>query len=114
MGESAGAKLLSAVMVSPASNGLYSQAILESGSVQCIRDSVTAKNERALLLKQLGLGPDEAASLLTLPAGTIIKAQAKICDGLGGNSFFGPVLDAGLTIPEDAYQYVTANGSSRV
>ncbi len=104
MGESAGAKLLSAVMVSPASTGLYSQAILESGSVQCIRDSVTAKNERALLLKQLGLGPDEAATLLTLPAGTIIKAQAKICDGLGGNSFFGPVLD-GITIPEDAYQY---------
>jgi para-nitrobenzyl esterase len=31
MGESAGAKLLSAVMVSPASKGLYQQAILESG-----------------------------------------------------------------------------------
>jgi para-nitrobenzyl esterase len=104
MGESAGAKLLSAVMVSPASKGLYSQAILESGAVQCIRDSVTAKNARALLLKQLGLGPDEASKLLTLSADTIIKAQAKVCEGIGGNSFFGPVAD-GITIPEDGYQY---------
>jgi len=50
MGESAGAKLLSAVMVAPASKGLYQQAILESGAVQCIRDSGTAKNARARVL----------------------------------------------------------------
>jgi para-nitrobenzyl esterase len=104
MGESAGAKLLSAVMVSPASKGLYQQAILESGSVQCIRDTMTAKNARTLLLKELGLGPDDAAKLLTLPADTILKAQAKVCDGIGGNSFFGPVYD-GITIPQNAYDY---------
>ncbi len=104
MGESAGAKLLSAVMVSPASKGLFSQAILESGSVQCIRDTTTAKNERGILLRQLGLKPDEAAKLLTLPSETVIKAQAKITAGIGGNSFFGPVYD-GITIPEDAYEY---------
>ncbi|HEX3934101.1 MAG TPA: carboxylesterase/lipase family protein [Puia sp.] len=113
MGESAGAKLLSAVMVSPASKGLYRQAILESGSVQCIRDSSTAKNERALLLKQLGLGPDDAARLLTLPADVIIKAQGKICAGIGGNSFFGPVLD-GVTIPEDAYKYAARHKLSGI
>jgi para-nitrobenzyl esterase len=105
MGESAGAKLLSAVMVSPASKGLFSQAILESGSVQCIRDILTAKNERGILLRQLGLKPNDAAKLLTLPADEVIKAQAKVTAGIGGNSFFGPVYD-GLTIPEDAYQYV--------
>ena len=104
MGESAGAKLLSAVMVSPASKGLYCQAILGSGSVQCIRDTATAKNARTLLLKQLGLGPDDAGKLLTLPAQTIIKAQAKVCAGIGGNSFFGPVAD-GVTITEDGYEY---------
>jgi len=104
MGESAGAKLLSAVMVAPASKGLYQQAILESGSVQCIRDTVTAKNERALLLKDLGLTAGDAPKLLTLPADQIIAAQARITAGISGNSFFGPVLD-GTTIPEDAYQY---------
>ena len=104
MGESAGAKLLSAVMVAPASRGLYQQAILESGSVQCIRDSVTAKNGRALLLKQMGLGPKDAPQLLTIAADSLIKAQAKVCVGLAGNSFFGPVYD-GVTIPEDGHQY---------
>jgi len=104
MGESAGAKLLSAVMVSPASKGLYQQAILESGAVQCIRDSVTAGKARSLLLKQLGLDPKDARKLLTIAADSLIKAQAKVCAGIGGNSFFGPVYD-GITTPEDGYQY---------
>jgi para-nitrobenzyl esterase len=104
MGESAGAKLVSAVMVAPASQGLYEQAILESGSVQCIRDSVTAGNGRALLLKQMGLGPEDVRKLLTIAADSLIKAQAKVCAGIGGNSFFGPVYD-GVTIPEDGHQY---------
>ena len=104
MGESAGAKLLSAVMVAPASKGLFQQAILESGAVQCIRDSGTAKKGRALLLQQLGLRSDEARKLLTISADTLLKAQAKVCAGIGGNSFFGPVYD-GVTIPEDGYQY---------
>lgn len=104
MGESAGAKLLSAVMVAPASKGLYKQAILESGSVSCIRDIATAKNERGRLLKQLGLTPGDARKLLTMPADSIIKAQGIICEGIGGNSQFGPVYD-GVTIPEDGYKY---------
>lgn len=100
MGESAGAKLISAVMVAPASKGLYQQAILESGSVQCIRDTVTARNERSALLRQLGL--DDPRQLLNIPADTLIRAQGKICAGIGGNSQFGPVYD-GVTIPEDGY-----------
>jgi para-nitrobenzyl esterase len=90
--------------VTPASKGLFRQAILESGAVQCIRDSVTAGKARALLLKQLGLDPKDARKLLTIAADTLIKAQAKVCAGIGGNSFFGPVYD-GVTIPEDGYQY---------
>lgn len=107
MGESAGAKLISAVMVAPASKGLYQQAILESGSVQCIRDTVTARNERSRLLKQLGLGPNDARKLLDIPADTLIRAQGRICDGIGGNSQFGPVYD-GKTITTDAYRYAAS------
>jgi len=113
MGESAGAKLLSAVMVAPASNGLFQQAILESGAVQCIRDSGTAKNERALLLHELGLAPDQARKLLTMPVDTLMRAQAKVCTGIGGNSFFGPVYD-GVTIPADGYQYAREGKLSNV
>lgn len=113
MGESAGAKLLSAVMVAPASKGLYQQAVLESGSVSCIRDITTAKNERARLLKQLGLSPGDARKLLAMPADSIIKAQGIICDGIGGNSQFGPVYD-GVTIPEDGYKYAASGRLSGI
>jgi para-nitrobenzyl esterase len=106
MGESAGAKLISAVLVSPKSKGLFQQYIAESGSVQCIRDVVTAKNERLKVLHQLGLGPKDVRKLLTLPADTIMKAQAKVCTGIGGNSFFGPVYD-GVVIKNDAYKYAS-------
>ena len=104
MGESAGAKLISAVLVSAKSKGLFQQYIAESGSVQCIRDSVTAKNERGLLLRQMGLNQNDAGKLLTLPADSIIKIQGAVCTGIGGNSFFGPVYD-GEVIKEDGYQY---------
>jgi len=113
MGESAGAKLLSAVMVAPASKRLFQQIIAESGSVQCIRDTVTAKNERLRLLRQLGLGPDDAAKLLNLPADSLVKAQGIICKGIGGNSQFGPVYD-GSAIIEDAYKYAASKNVPRI
>lgn len=113
MGESAGAKMVSAVMVAPASKGLYQQAIMESGSVQCIRDITTAKNVRIRLLKQLGLNPGDARKLLIMPADSIIKAQGVICEGIAGNSQFGPVYD-GATIPEDGYKYAASGKLSRI
>jgi para-nitrobenzyl esterase len=104
MGESAGAKLLSAVMVAPKSKGLFRQLIAESGSVQCVRDTVTAKLARAKMLRQMGLSPQDASKLLTIPADSLMKIQAIVCAGIGGNSFFGPVYD-GVIIKEDAYKY---------
>ena len=104
MGESAGAKLISAVLVSPKSKGLFQQYIAESGSVQCIRSIVTAKNERLRILHQMELGPQDARKLLTLPTDSIMKIQGIVCKGIGGNSFFGPVYD-GVAIREDGYQY---------
>jgi para-nitrobenzyl esterase len=104
MGESAGAKLLSAVSVSPKSRGLFQQFIGESGSVQCIRDTTTAKKIRERELAKLRLGKSEAAKLLTLPADSLISAQAAVCQGVEGTSFFGPVND-GVVINNDPYQY---------
>ncbi|HEY8928707.1 MAG TPA: carboxylesterase family protein [Mucilaginibacter sp.] len=113
MGESAGAKLISAVLVSPLSKGLFRQYIAESGSVQCVRDTITAKNERLKILKQLGLEAKDVRKLLTLPADTIMRAQAKVCAGIGGNSFFGPVYD-GVVVPEDGYKYAGSKTISNI
>ena len=113
MGESAGAKLISAVLVSPLSKGLFQQYIAESGSVQCIRSIATAKNERLKILTQLGLKQSDVAKLLTLPADSIIKAQNIVCAGIGGNSFFGPVED-GVVITSDGYHYAESKSMPRI
>ncbi|WP_431210086.1 carboxylesterase/lipase family protein [Puia sp. P3] len=108
MGESAGAKLLSAVMVSPVSKGLFRQAILESGAVQCIRDSGTAKRARGLLMAELGVS--DPRELVNLSGEELMRAQRKVCDGIGG-ILFGPVYD-GVTIPEDGYAYAASSLAS--
>lgn len=104
MGESAGAKLVSAVLVSPASKGLFQQYIAESGSVQCVRDINTAKGERSRILHQLHLNEGDAAKLLTMPADSLIKAQNITGKDVTGLLFIGPVND-GVVINSDPYIY---------
>jgi len=113
MGESAGAKLISAVLISPLSKGLFQQYIAESGSVQCVRDTVTAKNERLRILNKMGLTSKDVRKLLTLPADSIMKIQGIITDGIGGNSCFGPVYD-GKVIPMDGYKYAASKDLSKI
>lgn len=106
MGESAGAKLVSTLLVSPMAKGYFHQLILESGSVQCIRDSVTAKVIRQRLLDTLKI--NRPADLLKLSTAQIIEAQNKVCKGAQGTNYFGPVID-GSAITEDPYQYLKQN-----
>ncbi|GAB3588819.1 carboxylesterase/lipase family protein [Hymenobacter daeguensis] len=113
MGESAGAKLVSAVLVTPAADGLYQQVILESGGTQAVRDTATAAAVTSRLLAALKLGPDQAAQLLTLPTATIVAAQQKIAAGPNGLQLFGPVLD-GLTIPEAPLAHLARAGRPKV
>ena len=109
MGESAGAKLVSAVLAAPAAQGFFQQVILESGGAQAVRDTATAAAVARRLLAALGLRPDQARQLLTLPTADIIRAQEKITAGPSGLQLFGPVLD-GLTIPEAPLAYLARPG----
>jgi para-nitrobenzyl esterase len=111
MGESAGAKLTSALLASPQAKGYYSQLVLESGAVQCIRDSVTAKGIRQRLMNELGVG--KPADLLNISAEKLIAAQSKIANGAQGTNYWGPVSD-GVVIDGDAYQAVRKVNNSKV
>ena len=113
MGESAGAKLVGALMVTPAADGLYQQVILESGGTQAVRDTATAATVTARLLAALGLRADQAAQLLTLPTATIVQAQQQLAAGPGGLQLFGPVLD-GVTIPEAPLAHLARAGRPKV
>lgn len=103
IGESAGAKLISTLLTTPAAKGYFSQLILESGAVNCIRDTTTAKAIRKRLMDTLGIS--NPADLLHLPAATLITAQAKVCGGAKGTNYFGPVQD-GILIKDDALRYI--------
>lgn len=111
MGESAGAKLASTLLVSPLARGTFQQLILESGSVQCIRDSVTAKEIRKRLLTQLNI--DHPSQLLNLSAEALIKAQALVCNGAVGTNYFGPVED-GIVIKGDPYEVASRQSDKHV
>lgn len=106
IGESAGAKLASTLLVSAQAKGYFQQMILESGSVQCVRDTVTAKMIRQRLLDTLGV--KKPADLLGISTEKLIAAQDKVCGGAHGTSYFGPVID-GSTITEDPYLYLKQN-----
>ncbi|WP_052695202.1 carboxylesterase/lipase family protein [Hymenobacter sp. AT01-02] len=103
MGESAGAKMVGGLLVAPAARGLFQQAILESGSVQAVRDTATAGAVARQLLRELHQ-PD-AHALLTLPADSLVRAQARFASGAGGLQVFGPVLD-GKTIKMPPLEYL--------
>lgn len=111
MGESAGAKLVGALLVTPAAQGLFQQAILESGAVQAIRDTATAATVTRQLLRHLHLA--DAQDLLTLPADSLIRAQSRFASGAGGLQVFGPVLD-GRTIPQPPLSYLKTSRPVRV
>lgn len=111
MGESAGAKLTSTLLTTKAADGLYSQLVLESGGVQCIRDSVTAKSIRQRLLDTLHLS--KPADLLALPTDQLIIAQNKVLHGAQGTNYFGPVQD-GVIITDDPYRYIQNHVNRKV
>ncbi|NCD71527.1 carboxylesterase/lipase family protein [Mucilaginibacter agri] len=111
MGESAGAKLTSTLLLTPAAKGLFSQLVLESGGVQCVRDSVTAKAIRQRIMDELHV--TKAADLLNLPTDQLITAQAKVCNGAQGTNYFGPV-DDGVIISGNPYQYLARNKNKKI
>ena len=100
-GESAGAAAVGTLLAMPSAQGLFHRAILQSGTGR----AADAKGGAAVvdaLLKELGLGREQAAQLRTIDAGRIIEAQAGVAAqarGFGGMAF-GPVVD-GETLLEN-------------
>ncbi|GAA4305800.1 carboxylesterase family protein [Compostibacter hankyongensis] len=111
MGESAGAKLASTLAVAPEARNYFSQLILESGGLQCIRDTVTAKAIRQRFMEALNIRDPRA--LLSMPAEKLIAAQGKVCQGAQATNYFGPVID-GQIINDDPYSYLKKHPPSGI
>lgn len=100
MGESGGGVKVTALLALPQARGLFSRAVVESGSVP--PGQFTEAQSAALtrqLLAQLGLTAQTWRQLLTLPASALLQAL----DSLGESSMLlSPVLPGSLA--EDSYE----------
>jgi len=113
-GESAGSMSIAALLAMPAAKGLFSSAIMQSGTSQTLHPK-QAEEITAAWLSELGIKPDGDLSRLTsLSAESIMEAAGRMTLKLSGDSlsmFFQPVVD-GKTLPEEPSKAI-AKGAAK-
>lgn len=113
MGQSAGAKSVSNIMVTPKAKGMFNKIIVQSGATQCIRDLNTATKIAEIVLDELGLNADTAEEILNIDSERIIEAQKAAYKRINMGHLFGPVLD-GRTILERPEDYIKAGKVGKI
>ncbi|HEY0602939.1 MAG TPA: carboxylesterase/lipase family protein [Herpetosiphonaceae bacterium] len=96
-GESAGAMSIAALLAMPEAQGLYQQAILQSGAAQVQLPEQASAVARAIL-EQLGVTPDNLDALRSIPGEIVLQTAIAVQSAMGGGLIFLPVLD-GATLP---------------
>lgn len=110
IGQSAGAKLISSILLTDKGRALINKVILESGATQCIRDLDTARNTADRYLHTAGLDSGHVQDILTWPAEKIIQAQKELFQGVNLHTV-GPVFDQ-INLRGEAALDMIANGPS--
>jgi para-nitrobenzyl esterase len=100
-GQSGGGAKTAALLAVPSSYGLYQRLGIMSAPNPTLLTPDAGTDATALLLEHLGIRPEDAEQLLTLPAERLIEAQGAIGGPLGP---FAPVLDGTWAVaqPSDA------------
>lgn len=112
MGQSAGGKSVANLLVTPAAKGMYRKAIIQSGSVQCIRDTETASQIAKAIIGELGI-QDTPEKILTVESGRILEAQKAVYEIYDRSHMFGPVID-GRTLMEKPEKYIASGKTDTV
>ena len=97
-GQSAGAKNVAALLASPEAKGLFSRAIMHSGSGHTVHAPHEAEAVTSAFLKHLNIPTSESQKLLTLPANEILAAQNRLLADYPHNYPFRPTTDCS-TLP---------------
>lgn len=90
-GQSAGAVAVGTLLAMPAARGLFSRAILQSGTPARLGDADAAAAITANYLERLGIPDADAESLRTVPVDDLLRVQ-------GARGALSPVVD-GDTLP---------------
>ena len=77
-GESAGAMSIGCLMVMPKAKGLFSKAILESGTGSTAIPAEIANERAAALIKELGIDPHDAAALRRVTPQQLLDAEVPL------------------------------------
>src|SRR5216683_62402 len=112
-GESAGAMSIGTLLALPAAQGLFQQAILQSGTVGPVRSSTEATTLARTFLKILDVRPEALSTLEQISAERLVETASALPDwqgttGKGDMIHFAPVID-GVILPQSPLQAI-ANG----
>jgi para-nitrobenzyl esterase len=113
-GESAGAMSVGTLLGTPAAQGLFGRAIVQSGSAAVIStaDEGTAIAERVLM--KLGLSPARIGEIIGVPAARMLEVQTEVYDEMSRTQLpFRPVVD-GLHLPEPPIAAIARGAGARV
>ncbi len=93
-GQSGGGAKIATLMAMPAAQGLFHRAATMSGQQLTASGPLNATRRTRALLDALGVAPDRAGELATLPVERLTGALATLDPVIGsGGLYFGPVLD---------------------
>jgi len=117
-GESAGAMSIGTLLTLPAAQGLFQQAILQSGAVGPIRTPPEATTLARTFLKILEVSPEDLSFLEQIPAERLIEAAAALPDwqgttGAGDMIHFAPVIDGDI-LPHPPLQAITSGVAKHI
>jgi para-nitrobenzyl esterase len=99
-GESAGAGIVTSLLVAPAAEGLFAGAIAQSSPATSVYDRERARRVADSLLDKLRMAPSDADRLPDLPLAAILAASHEVFDEVPvrnpGTLAFVPIVDGDL------------------
>ncbi len=101
-GQSGGGAKIATLMATPAAAGLFHRVLTMSGQQVTASGPLNATRRAEVWLDALGLTPDRAAEVRTLPVARLIESAGATDPILGGSLYFGPVMD-GLSLPRHPF-----------
>jgi para-nitrobenzyl esterase len=102
VGQSGGGAKIATLMAMPAAAGLFHRAVTMSGQQVTASGPLNATRRGQVWLEALGLTPDRADEVRTLPVARLLEAAGATDPILGGSLYFGPVLD-GRSLPRHPF-----------
>jgi para-nitrobenzyl esterase len=95
LGQSGGGAKIATLMAMPAAAGLFHRAVTMSGQQLTASGPLHAAGRTKVLLEKLGLPPERAPQIASLPMAELKRAHAATIDPyIGrGSAYMGPVLD---------------------